>query len=333
PYLAGAAVLGLGLVGALALALRRHDDGPKQVSSATAAPAADAAPPPSASTTAIVPGACPAGMVFVPGGEFFMGSDEKDADPSETPPHKVKLSPYCIDVTEVTVAEYKACSDQGRCRRAGKENVWPGITSAQRKIYDPLCNINDAAGRAMHPINCVDWAQAREACDARGARLPTEAEWEFAARGSDGRVYPWGDEPPGADLLNACGKECVAWMKKHPDPLAPPKLMYEQDDGYANTAPVGSFPRGKSRWGLADVVGNVWEWVADYYAAYDAAAVADPSGPSAGTGRVLRGGAWNGAEPSWVRPSFRFHGAPDARSYGFGFRCAANAPKPGSPAP
>ena len=102
--------------------------------------------------------------------------------------------------------------------------------------------------------------------------------------------------------------------------------MFAQDDGFANTAPVGSFPKGKSRYGIQDVVGNVWEWVADRYAAYDpstaSATVADPNGPGTGSDRVIRGGAWNGSDPSWVRPSFRFHVAPTARSYGFGFRCA-----------
>ena len=264
-------------------------------------------------------------MILVPGGEYFMGSDEKDAL-DEKPPHKVKLSPYCLDEFEETVAQYKECSDRGACRRAGKENNWPGITELQRKVYDPLCNIADPVGKAQHPINCIDWDQAREACEARGGRLPTEAEWEFAARGPDGRIYPWGDEAPNAQLLNACGKECVAWQKKHREPDLTPAAMYDEDDGFPNTSPVGSFPKGKSRYGIQDVVGNVWEWVADHYAEYGvgsaASMVADPKGPAAGADRVIRGGAWNGAQPSWVRPSFRFHVAPTARSYGFGFRCA-----------
>jgi formylglycine-generating enzyme required for sulfatase activity len=114
-------------------------------------------------------------------------------------------------------------------------------------------------------------------------------------------------------------------MKKHRDPEYLPAQMYDQDDGFP-TAPVGGFPKGKSRYGIHDVVGNVWEWVADFYADYDKAAstsiVTDPKGPAAGTDRVIRGGAWNGSQPSWVRPSFRFHVAASARSYGFGFRCA-----------
>ena len=321
PLVAGV-VGALALAGVAAFALRGGGAGAGAgAASASAVDAAQSAPP-----VTPMKAACAAGMIAIPGGEFFMGSEEKDALDTEKPPHRVKLMPYCVDELEVTVAQYKECSDQGKCRRAGKENLWPGINDAQRKIYDPLCNIADPDGKAKHPINCIDWDQAREACEARGARLPTEAEWEFAARGPDGRIYPWGDEPPSATLLNACGKECVDWQKKHRDPDHVPALMYDADDGFANTAPVGSFPKGKSRYGLQDVVGNVWEWVADYYADYDPATasstVAEPKGPATGTDRVIRGGAWNGAQPSWVRPSFRFHVAPTARSYGFGFRCA-----------
>ena len=329
PLFVGLALAALAIAGGGAFALRSAST--PATSGSAGAPPASTPPPASASGSARAASAkpsCPAGMLLIPGGEFFMGSEDKDAEPSEKPLHKVKLASYCIDELEVTVAQYKECSDRGACRRAGKENNWPGILPAQRKIYDPLCTISDPVGKGNHPINCVDWEQAREACEVRGGRLPTEAEWEFAARGSDGRVYPWGDERPSADLLNACGKECVGWQKKHPDPEnGAPALMYDQDDGYPNTAPVGSFPKGKSRWGLQDVVGNVWEWVSDYYAAYDKAGAApaqDPKGPATGEDRVIRGGAWNGSMPSWVRPSFRFHAAPDARTYGFGFRCASS---------
>jgi len=329
PLVAGVAAFAVVVLGGGAYALRggRAEPGAStSAASRSSVPSATATASARAARAAPAAPACPAGMLGIPGGEYFMGSEERTADDSERPAHKVKLSPYCIDELEVTVAQYKECSDRGACRRAGKENVWPDILPAQQKIYDPLCNINDPVGKAKHPVNCVDWDQAREACDARGARLPTEAEWEFAARGSDGRVYPWGDDPPSGELLNACGKECVAWQKKHPDPQTTPTLMYDQDDGFANTSPVGSFPKGKSRWGLQDVVGNVWEWVADRYAAYPAASAttttSDPRGPETGSDHVIRGGAWNGSMPSWVRPSFRFHAAASARSYGFGFRCA-----------
>ena len=328
-----AAALALAGGGWLALhgAAKGGATGGGPASSSSSSSVASAGSPPilasaSTSSSAAVTKQCPPGMIMIPGGEFFMGSEEKDALDTEKPPHRVRLMPYCIDELEMTVAQYKECSDRGGCRRAGKENVWSGISDVQRKIYDPLCNIADPVVKAKHPINCIDWDQAREACEGRGGRLPTEAEWEFAARGPDGRVYPWGDEAPNALLLNACGKECVAWQKKHRDPDNTTALMYDEDDGFPNTAPVGSFPKGKSRYGLQDVVGNVWEWVADFYADYDKATatstVTDPKGPATGTDRVIRGGAWNGAQPSWVRPSFRFHVAPGARSYGFGFRCA-----------
>ena len=269
---------------------------------------------------------CPSGMKRIPGGEFFMGADQRDAESNEKPPHKVKLAPYCLEEREVTVAKYKACSDRGVCLRAHRENVWPGITQQQRNLCDPLCNVNDTADRLEHPINCIDWDQARLYCEAEDARLPTEAEWEFAARGSDGRIYPWGDTPPDGTLLNACGSECVAWMKSHPDPNETPAAMYDQNDGFPTTAPVGSFPKGASQYGILDIAGNVWEWVGDWYTPYDPASARTmtmgPTGPASGDMRVIRGGAWNGAKPARVRPSWRFSAPPRFRTHGIGFRCA-----------
>ncbi len=320
----GGGVVAVVAIGAVAIANRSSDGGQRPAASAVVTPGNVGS---AASSAAIAPDAtCPPGMKRIPGGEFYMGSDEKDAEPNEKPPHMVKLAPYCLDEHEVTVAKYKACSDRGACLRAARENEWDGITPLQHKIYDPLCNIVDPVARAAHPINCVNWEQARKYCEAQDARLPTEAEWEFAARGSDGRVYPWGDDAPSAQLLNACGKECVAWMKKNRDPDQPIAAMYEEDDGFATTAPVGSFPKGQSSWGIQDIAGNVWEWVADWYAEYDPASgstvSADPKGPAKGDERVIRGGAWNGAMPSWVRPAWRFRAVPRIRTHGTGFRCA-----------
>ncbi len=286
---------------------------PVATASSSVAPVVMTPPPPS----------CPEGMTKIPGGKFFMGSDDRKDEEHERPAHQVTLSPYCMDTTEVTVAQYKACSDRGECKRAPKENEWEGIDKASRNLYDPLCNIREPEEKANHPINCVDWELADAFCKAVGKRLPTEAEWEFATRGSDGRKYPWGDDPPTTGgFLNACGKECVAWGKKHPDPDNPLVAMYAVDDGFATTAPAGSFPKGASPWGLEDVVGNVWEWVADWYAPYSADAATDPMGPESGTERVLRGGAWNGSDPAWVRPTYRFKSDPKLRSHGIGLRCA-----------
>jgi serine/threonine-protein kinase len=278
---------------------------------AAEAPVRVVTPPPPPKPT------CPMGMQTIPGGRFFMGSD--DDLPMEKPAHNVTLAAYCMDTYEVTTISYQSCSDRGECKRAGTTNDWDGITEQEHKTYDPLCNVRDAVGRGQHPINCVDWENATIYCKAQGKSLPTEAQWEFAARGPDGRKYPWGDETPSSSLLNACGKECLGWAKKNRVELAG---MYDSDDGYPNTAPVGSFPKGASRYGVQDVVGNVWEWVSDYYATYDKEDQVDPKGPENGDEHVIRGGAWNGAYPSWVRPTFRYKDAADKRSYGIGFRCA-----------
>ena len=295
----------------LAPTLVEKEAGVLASSSAGDSPAehASAAPMPSAT--------CPDGMALVPGGRFFMGSDEDL--PAEKPAHKVIMRAYCMDKYEVTADAYRACSNRGDCKRAGTTNKWDGITAKDSKVYDPLCTGMDPA-RGKHPVNCVDWPAADRFCRAEGKRLPTEAEWEFAARGSDGRKYPWGDAPPSAKHLNACGGECLAWGKKHGAPL---EALFIESDPFATTAPVGSFPDGVSRWGIEDLVGNVWEWTADVYAAYTDEDVTDPTGPAAGTTRVMRGGAWNGAYADWVRPSFRFHDAETTRSHGVGFRCAS----------
>lgn len=284
--------------------------------SAFGAPSASGAP---SVSVAKATDPCPKGMLRIPGGSFFMGSDEGTA--REKPAHQVVLAPYCIDEYEVTVERYKACSDGGRCKRAGTTNEWDGITEKDQKAFDPLCNVRDPEGHARHPINCVDWEMAAKFCSEQGngGRLPTEAEWEFAARGPDGRKYPWGDDDPSAGFMNACGKECVAWGVKNG---VDEKPMYAEDDGFPNTAPVGSFPKGASRYGLQDVVGNVWEWVADWYGDYGKDEQKAPTGPAEGTERVIRGGAWNGSYASWVRPTFRYKDSPSKRSYGIGFRCA-----------
>lgn len=329
PWLAAALLTFPGILGLYALGrpLLREGwaDGPKLAESPT--------PPPIAVTAATVRDGppCPEGMVAIPGGTFFMGSDE--GTKLERPAHKVHVAPYCIDTYEVTVSRYKACSDAGDCKRAATSNAWRGLDGPQRASFDPLCNIRDVDGRAQHPVNCVDWEMASGFCHAHEGRLPTEAEWEFAARGPDGRIYPWGDAPPGPGLVNACGSECEAWGRKHGQDE---RAMYAADDGWPTTAPVGSFPRGASRYGLQDVVGNVWEWVDDSFALYPSGASEGTDGAavderSSGTEKVIRGGAWNGADPAWVRPTFRYKAAPGTRSYGTGFRCAASVRAHSSP--
>jgi eukaryotic-like serine/threonine-protein kinase len=265
---------------------------------------------------------CPEGMARIPGGQFYQGSDADDAMESEKPAHQVKLPAFCIDLTEVTTRAYQVCSDAGKCKRASGTVRWPNITEAQKTSYGPLCNAGDPS-RADHPINCVDWSMAVHYCKVRGGRLPTEAEWEYATRGPDGRVYPWGDEDPTPKHLNACGNECVEWGKSHDESLT---ALFAGDDGFANTAPVGRYPLGRSRFGPLDVVGNVWEWVADWHGPYNPAEKTRPTGPATGERRVIRGGAWNGSQKSWLRPSFRYAQDPTAFSHGIGFRCAMELP-------
>jgi formylglycine-generating enzyme required for sulfatase activity len=313
----GLGVLGLAIVGVAAFVFGTKKN--EKEAAAHPTTSATATTPPSAAlpVTSAAPAGCPAGMVSIPGGRFFMGSDQGEDE--EKPEHNVTLKPYCIDKHEVTVEQYKKCSDQGACKRASITNEWEGIKPEYRKAFDPLCNIRDPEGKAKHPINCVNWEMADRYCKEQGKRLPTEAEWEFATRGSDGRKYPWGQDEPTAQHLNACGKECEAWGKKNGIEQA---AMYPDDDGWPNTAPVGSFPKGASPFGVEDVVGNVWEWTADWYGPYAKDDQVDPVGPKTGEKRSVRGGAWNGRFSSWVRPTFRYSEAPSKMTYGIGFRCA-----------
>jgi len=322
--LAAGVVLGAVVVGGAGFFLMNKGGGgpPSPVAassaraSAPAAPVVSAAPPPKE---------CPATMARIEGGKFFMGSDDKDADADERPAHQVTLASYCIDYREVTAAEYKACSDVGECKRAPVDVEWKDIHPNEKKAFSPLCNVRapGEAERGQHPINCVDWDMASTFCLAKKTRLPTEAEWEFAARGPDGRRYPWGDEAPDKTRMNACGKECLAWGAKNGVEMGfRGKGMYADDDGFPTTAPVGSFPEGKSRYGLLDVVGNVWEWTSDWDGRYQADPQVDPMGPKTGDRRIVRGGAFNGAMPSWVRPSQRYSDYPGTHSHAYGFRCA-----------
>jgi formylglycine-generating enzyme required for sulfatase activity len=287
----------------------------------------DQGPQPSARSLGAVPlaqsaarqGACPSEMVEISAGEFYMGSDLEDAKKDAKPAHHVKLAGFCIDRSEVTRADYLRCSKTGRCPRAGREANWPGITKGERAAYTPLCN-GEAADRDRHPINCVTWQNAEVYCRRNGKRLPTEAEWEYATRGPDGRVYPWGDDEPTARHLNACDRDCSRWAAEAKVPVM--VLFEHESDGYAATAPVGSFPAGSSRFGPVDVVGNVWEWVFDRHGPYTSEDAVNPTGPEAGGKRVIRGGGWNGGHHSWLRPSFRYASDPDVRSPAIGFRCA-----------
>jgi len=299
-------------------------------------PKPEGPPPPIASTppssgSAIASAApvrrtqCPEDTVLVPGGKFFMGSDEP-AFKLWQPAHKVTIDTFCIDIYEVTAEAYKECSDQGECKRPEAvpsypkaENVKDEEHERQRTTFAEFCNFGKP-GRERHPINCVSWALADGYCKYRKKRLPTEAEWEYAARGSDGRKFPWGEEPGDVFHMNACGKECNKWEVERK--LPPTPRMFDEDDGYAGTAPVGSFPKGKTKFGAYDVVGNVWEWTADWFETYKSDEAVNPVGAPAGDRKAIRGGGFNGGFELWLNPAFRYHQLATASAHAIGFRCA-----------
>jgi len=277
-----------------------------------------------AGVAASVTATCPADMRQLAGGSVQMGNSDAE-DANEKPVHEVVLDPFCVDAHEVTVAKYQQCVERDKCDAANRVNDWPKITAAEHATYDPLCNARDPERRGEHPVNCVNWQMAAKYCLFRGKRLPTEAEWEFTARGRGGQTYPWGDEDPGGKRVNACGAECVKWKTAHHAEDALSK-MYAADDGFDTTAPVGSFPQGRTAAGVSDMVGNVAEWVDDWFGPYEdvelGKSLHDPRGPKTGEQRVIRGGAWNSVKVAWLRPSFRYMALPTMKSHGIGFRCA-----------
>ena len=234
-------------------------------------------------------------MVLVPAGDFWMGCNDRvdtECEDDEKPYHQVYLDAFYMDKDEVTQGEYSRCVQAGKCR--------------DNKKYDGFTG-------DRQPVVGVDWNDAKSYCEWVGKRLPTEARWEKAARGTDGRKYPWGNQFDGTKL-NFCDQNCE--IKKWKDQSV--------DDGFAQTAPVGSYPNGASPYGTLDMAGNVWEWVADWYdkGYYSSSPERNPTGPSSGPGRVLRGGSWLGGAKGG-RASLRRYGEPSAQNNtSIGFRCA-----------
>lgn len=226
---------------------------------------------------------CPTGMVFIAGGTSTMGTPPFEGQDDERPQHRVRLSPFCLGRKEVTVAAYRSCVQQGLCATANTGYA---------------CNWS-VRGREDHPINCIDWNQAKVYCESLGQRLPTEAEWEFAASAGGTGIFPWGDAAP------------------------TDRLCWSGDNRRSSTCVVGSFPSGNSPAGISDLSGNVWEWVSDRYSPYQSFDQVNPTGASAGNSRVRRGGSWNDFGPDAVRARVRNGNEPTFWYGHLGVRCAS----------
>jgi len=236
-------------------------------------------------------------MVAVPPGSFFMGCDQATdttCEDDEYPPHNVELGGFAIDRTELRWADYRACVRSGACQPLSLADcwVWTG------KAFVKGANVPAAMLADDHPVMCVSWAEAAVYCEAQGKRLPTEAEWERAARGVDGRLYPWGNEEPTCKLAARHG--CTDF-----------------------TRAVGSYSAGVSPVGAQDMAGNVAEWVFDWWGkhGYRRVAPVNPIGPGDGEVRAVRGGSFY-SNALDLRASYRYGLEPLARLSILGFRCA-----------
>ncbi len=267
----------------------------------------------------------PLDMVLVPAGEFIMGTPFGSGGfPDEAPQRRVYLSAFLIDRYEVTNEAYaRFVHETGHPipenanPKATLWTDWPSILAI-----------------ATHPVVNVSWLDAVAYCEWRGARLPTEAEWEKAARGTDGRDYPWGnvwDHTKGNSASYWAGRTIhfdsgvdweAFWMKGEGARLAKEQGLR----GEVLTMPIGSFPQALSPYGIHDLAGNAAEWVQDWHDPnyYRAAPLTDPQGPSRGAVKAMRGGSWLKPYKS-LRTADRDWGVMDSRPSGTGFRCAKDA--------
>jgi len=239
-----------------------------------------------------------AAMVKVPAGKALLGCNDaidKECEEDEKPGAVVENSAFEIDATEVTVAQYRACVEAKGCSAQGLDMPYSGTVDEPDLVW--TCNWGQK-DRDRHPINCIDWQAANDYCKWAKKRLPTAKEWERAARGTDGRIYPWGNDAvkpsPQANLADKTllDRKPVGWG------------LAEYDDGFVSTAPVGSFPAGDSPVGAKDMAGNVWEFVTD----------GDENR------HEMRGGSWS-YYPIALRVSDKAYAPHGRRNGDTGFRC------------
>jgi formylglycine-generating enzyme required for sulfatase activity len=217
-------------------------------------------------------------MLYIPGGTFTMGDTHGEGDSDEKPTHQVTVADFWLDRTEVTNAQFARFVKTGGYRPQGEWQKYAG-------------------GKDQHPVVDVTWHDAVAYCRWADKRLPTEAEWEYAARGTDGRKYPWGN----------------TWEDS--------RARFSGNRGNQTTAPVGSYPTGASPLGVLDMAGNVWEWTSSLYKPYPYSATDGREDLNASGSRVYRGGSW-GNVPGALRAADRGWNDPANRSNNLGFRCA-----------
>lgn len=266
----------------------------------------------------------PAGMVLINGGKFAMGTE--DAMPFEGPVHQVEISPFFIDAHEVTVGDFAKFVGATRYKTEAEIFGWSGVFVVKDRGWQKIDGATwlypegpaSTPAEPNEPVTQVSWNDVTAYAKWAGKRLPTEAEWEFAARGGlAGKTYAWGDElrPGGRPVANW-------WQGDFPQ-------NNSAEDGFAGRAAVGSF--AANGYGLFDVAGNVWEWTADFYDPeyYTSSPPKDPKGPADGNERVIRGGSWMCAENfcSNYRVAARSQSTPDTGLNNLGFRLAKDIPK------
>ncbi len=216
-----------------------------------------------------------------------MGSDL--FEDNELPVHLVTLDAFWIDKFEVTNAMYALCVKAGKCSAPSQKSLGKNPSYYGNSKFD------------NYPVIYVSWDNANVYCKWANRQLPTEAQWEKAARGIDRRIYPWGDVAPDKSKLN-----------------------YNYNVGDTNTTEVGKYLSGASAYGAMDMAGNVWEWVNDWFDRYRISPSPNPTGPTSGKERVLRGGSWKDEDINLVRASFRNFSVPSNADENIGFRCASS---------
>lgn len=252
---------------------------------------------------------------------------------TETGEAVVTVPAFCLDVNLVTVRQYKDCFASGSCSTSGLTNYDQAEDKAGQGELDALCT-ERLPEHDQHPMNCVSWFEANSYCQAQSKHLPTAAEWEVAAGAEQNQLYPWGSDAPSPATINACDSRCVSWAEArgkiwklmrgssiwlHPADGTRSDRMFDRDDGFAATSPVGS-KAPSIPYGFYDLSGNLRQWTSD--------TPTDCKEPNCEMLYILKGGSWGDVRPEHVNINARARSSPFLRSEMHGFRCASQWPQP-----